>query len=181
MGAPEVGAELRNRVEHVLANFGPWPNGEATATIRIAVDPTRLPVPGLVHFTLVKVLGLPDWGRGEKTAFEIPFTHRDVKCTIAHSKFGVRLYVGTEDEEAVRKMSDEIVGKLLKAIRLVEKGLLREYGQSQVASGDITIVNQLHSVRGMYRHFREAAEATFVERKKADGKPRLSSPGWLGY
>lgn len=170
MGAPEVSAVLRKRVEQVLADFGPWRDDEATDMTRIAIDPTRLPVPGLVHFTLVKVLGLPDWGRGEKTAFEIPFTYLGVKCTIAHQKFGVRLYVGAGDEEAVRTMGDEIVGKLLKAIRVVEKGLLRDYGEARVAGGEITIVNQLHSLRGMYRHFRDSAEATFATRKKNDGK-----------
>jgi hypothetical protein len=82
-------------------------------------------------------------------------------------------------------MGDEIVGKLLNAIRAVEKGLLRDYGESQVARGEIPIVNQLHSLRGMYRPFRDSAEATFATRKKTDGsrtstRRRRASPASAG-
>jgi hypothetical protein len=61
------------------------------------------------------------------------------------------------------------VDKLAKAIRVVEQGLLRQYGERRIASSDITIVNQIYWLYGMYRHFREVAEASFNARKTTNG------------
>lgn len=165
VAAPEVPADLRERVERLLDEFGSWAVDDEAEALVARIDPTRLPVPALIRFTLADVLGLTDWGRSEKTAWEIPFVYRGTRCTIAHRKFGVRLSVGVSDEGEARKIADEIVLKLSKAVRVVEMGLLREYGERRVASGDITIVNQFQWLYGMYRHFRESAEASFAARR----------------
>jgi hypothetical protein len=171
MGAPQVSTDLRHIVARTLSGFGSWPDAQAPSMGRIEIEWADLPVPALVQFTLVDVLNLDDWGRAEKTAFQIPFCYRGVRCMVAHQKFGLRLYVASEDEETARNLRAEIVGKLSRAIRIVERRLLRDYGETQVARGAITIVNQLHSLRGMYQHFREEAEATFVQRNEADDDP----------
>lgn len=63
-----------------------------------------------------------------------------------------------------------MIQRLGKALRIVEREVLKDYAGEQLDEGRVTIANQSRRLRGMYEHFREAAAAAFAE-SEAPPKP----------
>src|SRR5258708_6475188 len=126
-------------------------------SIRIEVERNQLPVPGLVLFLLLGVMGMSDLGRDDKTAWQVPFSFREHRVTLASQKFGLRLYVvpAPGSEETAEAIARQVVTRLRKALRIVERNVLADYAKVQLQHGRLTIVNRAHVHRGMYRHFRD--------------------------
>ncbi|MGM9474716.1 hypothetical protein ACS5PJ_22315 [Pseudarthrobacter sp. YS3] len=86
------------------------------------------------------------------------FTFEDIPCTLAHEKFGVRLYLRTDQPaEEARKIYERIVKKLRGTARTVER-LILDAAPDILGKGDATALNQHHALRRAYEYFRERAE-----------------------
>jgi hypothetical protein len=130
---------------------------------RIPIDRNSLPVPELIQYMLVKVLGFPDFGPDEKIRWLIPFSYKGIQCTLAYQKFGVRLYIaknGVAAQDSLQYMG-EIVGKLNRAARIIEEQVLNPYAMTQISKGNITVANQYGRLDDMYRYFRQQASRSF--------------------
>jgi hypothetical protein len=139
-----------------------------TSSEMVRVEPTDLPVPSLVLFLLTNVMGMVNLGREEKTEWHVPVTYRGHRVTVASQKFGLRLYVlPTENSgEAAGAIAAEVVGRLRKALRIVEREVLADHAKQQLNDGRLTIANQSGRQRAMYEHFRGAAITAFSAAEK---------------
>ena len=142
-------------------------------SIRIDVERNKLPVPGLVLFLLLGVMGMTDLGRDDKTAWQVPFSFRGHRITMASQKFGLRLYVipAPGSEETAELIARQVVTRLRKALRIIERNVLADYAKVQLDHGRLTIANRAHLHRGMYGHFRDAAVAAFTAAEHPLGPP----------
>ena len=142
-------------------------------SIRIDVERNKLPVPRLVLFLLLGVMGMTDLGRDDKTVWQVPFSFRGHRVTMASQKFGLRLYVipAPGSEETAEVIAGQVVTRLRKALRIVERNVLADYAKVQLDHGRLTIANRAHWHRGMYRHFRDAAVAAFTAAEHPPGPP----------
>jgi hypothetical protein len=145
---------------------------------RVAVGPTELPVPGLLLFLLTEVMGLTNLGPDEKTAWHVAMGFQGHQVTIASQKFGLRMFVVPKDgsDEGPEAIAQEVLRRLRKALRIVEKEVLVEHAQEQLSEGRLTIANHSRRFRGMYEHFRAAAEVAFVA-SEAPAERRERAPG----
>jgi len=142
-------------------------------SVRIDVERNKLPIPGLVLFLLLGVMGMTDLGRDDKTAWQVPFSFCGHRVTMASQKFGLRLYVipASGSEETAEVIARQVVTRLRKALRIVERNVLADYAKVQLDHGRLTIANRAHLHRGMYRHFRDAAVAAFTAAEHPPGPP----------
>ncbi|MGW6218641.1 hypothetical protein ACWF8U_02050 [Streptomyces olivaceus] len=149
---------------------------------RFRIEPTRFPVPGICRIVL-NLIGSPDLGRGEKLAWEHIFAVDGHPCSLAHQKFGLRLYVDSRSlpsEDEAEALHERVVVMLEKAQRYLERRYLRNFADDQIQQGKVTIRNQYHRLRGIYVYFRDGAEDAFAGRGriKPDGEKggRLIAP-----
>jgi len=163
----ELQAEL-DRCRPPLRDFGPAPDGHPgfayskLAAARVAVERDRLPVIASLHLIMRLLIGAHDLGRAEKLAWEYPFTYRGHACSLALMKFGLRLYLQSQEDGDVEADAREIVSKLAAAARLLEKNLLPSFVEIRVGENRIIVHNQMGQLRGMYQYFRELAEAAYT-------------------
>ena len=109
-------------LRRLLEGFTPRDNeGEiwSQESIRIDVERNQLPIPGLVLFLLLGVMGMTDLGRDDKTAWQVPFSFRGHRVTMASQKFGLRLYVIPEpgSGETAEVIAEQVVTRLRKALQ----------------------------------------------------------------
>ena len=160
-------AEL-DRCRPPLRDFGPVPGGHPgfayskLGAVRVAVDRDRLPVIASLHLIMRLLIGAQDLGRAEKLAWEYPFTYRGRACSLALMKFGLRLYLQSQEDGNDEADEREIMSKLAAAARLLEKNLLPSFVETQVGENRIIVHNQIGQLRGMYQYFRELAEAAYA-------------------
>lgn len=153
--AMRAGAQLKATA---LRDFGPPTTNSASGGegFRLAVSPDEVPVPRLWRYALL-LIGLEDWGIGEKTAWTVDFTFRGEPCKVLHQKFGVRIILHTtRGDQAAQETMKEVAKKLAGSVRTVEKLVLSAV-PSLVASGEAIVVNQHHALDTAYRYFRERA------------------------
>lgn len=150
----ETGEHLRKTV---LRDFGqPRPFGERDknlSSFRTELSVRDAPLPVLLRYAL-KLIGLDYEGPWEKVAWLVDFTYKGLDCTLAHQKFGLRLWAridGTE-EDAARVLA-QITKKLTSAVRAVET-LLAEGAPDTLNAGNVTIANQHYRLRRAYDYFR---------------------------
>jgi hypothetical protein len=170
--SPDMSAELQaelDRCRPPLRDFGPPPANHPgfayskLEAVRVDVGRDRLPVIAALHLTLRLLIGSRDLGRAEKLAWEYVFTFRGRACSLAQQKFGLRLYLGLQEEDADDVAdANEIVSKLSAASRLVERNLLRSLVDTQMGENRIIVHNQVGQLRGMYEYFRQLAEAAYA-------------------
>lgn len=161
---PIVSEATRSRVQSILGAFTPpadpggFARGERRA-IRLSIPAETVPVPGMVLFVLVRVMGFPVLGRGEKLAWETTFSYGGIDCAISLEKFGLRFYVdaAVPEDEAEAKLV-ELLAKLNEANSVLERDVLEPFSAEQIAQGHVTVVNQFQRLRSMYEHYRELAE-----------------------
>jgi hypothetical protein len=139
------------------------------------IDRSDIPVPELVRFTLGIILQLPVYGPGEKLRWEMPFLFKNIRCAFALEKFGLRLYVRSPGTQLVDgdKISEEIIGKLRKAIHRTERVLLIPFANEQIENSQFTIVNRYHSLMNRFIYFRDKAGKTSKNRDKVKGKGKI--------
>ncbi len=110
-------------------------------------------------------LALKGYGRGEKVAWEIPIEVDGVLCSIALQKFGLRVYVfqaSVDNEDVAEQLAITLLKRLKKASGLLERDLLEPLALLQARDGSVTVPNSFSMLRGMYQHFRGAAEAAIA-------------------
>lgn len=180
--------EVHERLALSLKEFEA-PNDEGTREarfLRIPIAPELLPLPPVATLVL-KQRGATDLPRGDKTAWELAFSYKGVACTLALQKFGLRLYVDAEAvaEDDAQAFASQLVGKLQKGVRLIEKPVLRPLADKQLQDGNVTIANQTGWLRGTYEYFVETARTAFaadvklVKPKDDQGKGPLEATGIL--
>lgn len=142
---------------------------------RISIDRNQMPVPELIQYMLVEVLDFPTLGPGDKIRWLIPFSYKGINCTLAYQISGVKLYIA---EKVVAPQyplhqdplyyEKEIIGKLNRAAKIIEKKVLNPYAETQISKGNIIVGNQYRSLDQMYRYFRQQASRSF------SNKPELA-------
>ncbi|MBQ1124635.1 hypothetical protein [Streptomyces sp. B15] len=140
-------------------------------THRFSVDVTRLPVPGIARIAL-ELLGCRNLGRGEKLAWEYTFLIDGHCCSLAHQKFGLRLYVDAQAlpaEDDAKALCERVVSLLEKSQRYLERYYLRGFADEQIRQGKVTIRNQYRRLHDLYEYFREGAELAFAGKGRVDG------------
>jgi len=153
-GADDAGPYLRSTC---LRDFGPALTDPVGQGFRIPVERDRVPVPRLLKAALV-IAGFPAYGPGEKVEWWVTFTYRGHACTLAHQKFGVRLFVHTDDGEAsASRLAEDVMRKLVAAVRTVER-LVLDAAPVLLGRGDATVTNQHSTLRRAYDYFRARAE-----------------------
>lgn len=119
------------------------------------------PVPQLIRYALASI-GLTPQGPAEKVAWWVNFTYQGQACTLAHEKFGLRLYLHTESEETIATQTlNQIDKRLRSSVRAVEKQVLAD-APALLANGDATVVNQHYLLLQAYKYFRERATSPSV-------------------
>lgn len=158
-------------------DFGLLPEGtdDGGTMLKTTLAPDVVPVPSLWKAAL-ELIGLTPRGPGEKVEWWINFTYKTVPCTLASEKFGVRLYVTTDDgEEPARKLTNEITKKIASAVQAVEK-LIETEAPNLFGQGHATVVNQHIHLRRAYEYFREKAvsptpiESVYTDIESDDGQ-----------
>jgi hypothetical protein len=145
-----------------LRDFGPAPEQPDDprwkhALHKFSLPPDDAPVPILLKYALTLV-GLKSGGPGEKVAWWVNFTFEGIPCTLAHEKFGVRLYLRTDQPaEEARKIYERIIKKLRGTTRTVER-LILDAAPDILGKGNATVLNQHHALRRAYEYFRERSE-----------------------
>lgn len=117
------------------------------------INSNQFPVPQLLLFLLQGVCGLSRGYRGEKMHWIVPFTYNGYNYAISDEKFG--LYFYAEKGQNVKKQ--EILGKLQKAIEVVEKHILNKIANDQILNGNVSIYNQFNALSSHYDYFRQNA------------------------
>ncbi|MFZ7121220.1 MAG: hypothetical protein ACOWWH_09745 [Eubacteriaceae bacterium] len=109
----------------------------------------------------------------EKVNWEIPFIYKKrYHCSIAHQKFGFRVYVANEDTKNPKTVAEEVAEIIEKGIEYSEP-IIRKYAIDSLKIGDINADNRLRELKEVYEYFRD--EVSKRKRKiesisKAKGK-----------
>ncbi len=129
---------------------------------RYEVGRSEIPLPALVEFLFKMLLGFPAYGPAEKLRWEILFQFQNIPCAFALEKSGLHLYISCNARrtaEETNQLKKEIVRKVQKAIRQVEK-ILRPFSEEQLAQNNVTIDNHSHRLKERYEYFRLKATET---------------------
>jgi len=124
----------------------------------------------------MQALGCRDGGRMEKVAWRFWFAYDDAQCSIAHEKFGIRLYIDkvlAPTEEDATRLANVMISKLEKAQRLLEKRVLEPLALSELKRGHVIVKNQRYRLRDSYEYFREGAKLAI------DGSGRRQRKNYL--
>ncbi|MCG2718454.1 MAG: hypothetical protein L6408_06450 [Nanoarchaeota archaeon] len=98
----------------------------------------------------------------EKVNWEISFVFRNkYPGSIAHEKFGYRIYVSDEDADDPDKIAKEIEDIIEKALRY-SAPLVKEYAIDALNRGDIILENRAYELTQTYEYFRDE----ILKRKK---------------
>jgi hypothetical protein len=129
---------------------------------RIPIARERLPVIASVQLVMRLLVGARRLGRAEKLAWEYPFAYRGRACSLAHEKFGLRLYLEPSSDAGCRSDGEEIVKKLSAATRMLDNGILKLAAAEETAAGHLIVWNQVPKLRGMYDYFRRLATEAYA-------------------
>lgn len=111
------------------------------------------PLPALLKAAL-NLIGVADYGPGEKVAWWLHFTVDGHAYELAHQKFGLRLYLRASIEEAeALELLEKTAMKLLAAVKPTERLILR-FAPQVLGRGDVTVKNQDRSLLRAYQYFR---------------------------
>lgn len=146
-----------------LRDFGPRLPGDTHASKRHTLSFHEFPVPRLLAYSL-RIAGLKTGGPREKVEWWASFAYKGVGASLAHEKFGLRLYLPADlTEDVSTGLLAEIQTKLRSAVRAVEKVLLAR-APEMLGQGHATVVNQHFSLERAYAYFRSRAlDPTLIE------------------
>lgn len=154
-GTAETGGHLKRGP---LRDFGAREKGVSNASKphKIPLDYHDFPVPRLLIYAL-RLAGFETGGPGEKVEWWATFTYKGVAASLAHEKFGLRLYLPADlTEDTNNKLLTEIQTQLRSASRIVEKVLLAA-APEMLGHGHATVVNQHFALDRAYVYFRSRA------------------------
>ncbi|WP_326711649.1 hypothetical protein OG758_22685 [Streptomyces sp. NBC_01474] len=144
---------------------------------RLGVDPHRIQIPGIVRI-IFELIDLQDLGHAEKLAWEYAFEVDGIACSLAHQKFGLRLYVDSAampSGDDASALLERITKSLESAQRSLEKRQLRQFADEQIRQGRLTIRNQYRRLRSIYEYFQEGATLAFAGQGRLN--PQLPGGG----
>lgn len=127
-------------------------------TKRSTIDTNIFPDPNLLLFLLIEICNFSRRTREEKMHWNVAFIYKNMNYAITHEKFGLRLY--EEIDNTINQ--NEVLGKLNKILRFVEKNALNDIAKQKILEGNITIVNQFNKIDNQYKYFRNRAKTEFT-------------------
>lgn len=130
---------------------------------RYNIRAEQFPVPRLLLFLLTGICKFSSRGREEKMHWNVAFTYKKYNYAITFEKFGLRLYA--EKESKIKP--EEVLGKLQKALELVERKFLGNIAKQQISAGNISIENQFIKLSNQYSYFREMAETEYSSKQNS--------------
>lgn len=93
----------------------------------------------------------------EKVNWEIPFYYKNVLCSVAHEKFGFRIYIDRRQDKIVAEdIFKEIESKIGEAISNSE-AIIRLSAEIELRRGYVIVNNRLHEIEDMYKFFKKKA------------------------
>lgn len=153
------------RVRQVLRGFSPSYDETQLSdqAYEVPVPASKLPVEFLAHEVMV-VFGGDYLGREDKVRWRYGFTVDGVACSLASTKWGIRLHVdgAAGDIDAAEQFAQRVLDKLAAAQRIVNKSVLQPQLDGQIQGGNVTITNQYAVLRASYEYFREGAERAYA-------------------
>ena len=163
-------AALRDELERCrrsVADFSRLPDDRAgfarsgRPSSCLPIDRDRLPVVASVRLVMRLLVGAHRLGRAEKLAWEYPFAYRGRACSIAHEKFGLRLYLEPSSDPDRRSDGEEIVKKLRRPpdARQGPPEAGCSGGDSGRPPGGLEPAGRL---RAMYQYFRRLATEAYA-------------------
>ena len=168
----KIGNVTRSAIKRCLHGFraeqdpplaGDWPRGFEDHS----VSHDEVPVPELFYLCLVEVLSCRHFGPAEKLRWLVPFNYFGSQCCFALQKFGLQLYIPAErNAKSEHVTPKEIVDKLNRACRIVEKRILAPYVKQQLSQSHLTVMNHYLQLTMMYRHFRDVTSWHFDKAKE---------------
>lgn len=129
---------------------------------RYPIERNLFPVPNLLLFLLIKICNFTPRSRGEKMHWNIAFTYKKNNYAITYEKFGLRLY--TENDIDIKPK--EVLGKLKKALNIIERHELSNFSKHQILKGNITLINQFPKLDNQYFYFRDRALFEYSSEEK---------------
>lgn len=129
---------------------------------QISISREDFPVEAILLFTLHKICKFSPIYRWDKMHWGIIFKYKGIVNLISSHKFGMRMYSQKVEGEA--KYQVEIINKLKKNIKYIEKDILTKYGEDQILSSNFTIQNNFHKLNNQYLYFRKQAQDLFSEK-----------------
>lgn len=166
-----------NHLRTVLRGFSPkFDNRQLTdPAYRFKVPAGSLPTAVLAREVMV-VFGAVELGRQDKEAWKYGFTVDGSPCTLASTKYGLRLHLDSAvgDESAAELLADRVLGRLAAAQKVVNKSVLAPQLDEQIRAGNVTITNQYALLRGGYDYHRERAEQAYSGHGHLSGRTTLA-------
>ncbi|UUS58281.1 MULTISPECIES: hypothetical protein [unclassified Acinetobacter] len=154
--------EIKVQLERIFQDFKLTdPSSETKLDEKTVISISRedFPVESILLFTLHKICGFRTISRWDKMHWGIIFEYKGAVNLISSHKFGLRLYSERiADVEAIQK---ELINKLKKNIKFIEKNILNQYAENQVALNNFTIPNLFHKLSGQYYYFRDQSKKIF--------------------
>lgn len=99
----------------------------------------------------------------EKVNWEIPFVYLGkYSCSIAHQKFGFRVYV--KNSKKAVKIAKEIVSVLNSALKNAEP-LIKDFAEEALSKGEISVENMVKRLTEPYEYFK--SQATMLKARVA--------------
>ena len=130
----------------------------------------------LILILLRDFLGIEEYGPFEKMRWGLTFDYSGVPFAFELRKFGLAL-ISPREHPLESALTQELVGKLKKAIVLVERHL-SEIAERQTAEGNVTILNLFGRLDARYRFFREQAAEAYVQQESRPDGWESASPSW---
>lgn len=154
--------DIKARLERIFQDFKLIDtSSESKLDEKTAISVSRkdFPVESILLFTLHKICGFRTIFRWDKMHWGVIFEYKGAVNLISSHKFGLRLYSERiADVEAIQK---ELINKLKKNIKFIEKNILNQYAENQVALNNFTIPNLFHKLSGQYYYFRDQSKKMF--------------------
>lgn len=188
--------ETQRILRHILAEFAPddparpWKQGE----LRSPAQEADFPVPELARAALVWAGFVNQRGWDEKTAWRVGGRFRGTNVSFVSTKFGLKVMVETDrqltptedqpftpppgviastrvdlrSEPDLAALVSDFTAAVRKAAQVFGSRVLNDLVQSQVESGNVTLVNQNGRLRGAYNFFRWQGHALIDGHGEAD-------------
>lgn len=187
--ALEPDEAAKRKLHHILRDFAPSKSERRWVgrSIRVAVHSESFAVPELAIAAL-KWVGFNDSGPHDKTAWCMEGRYRNTPIALASTKFGLRVFVdgpaqsdgasgaaefddvasgavvftGTddlEDKPELRSLVDGFISQIMAGAKVFDRHVMSPLVDTQVTSGNVTLMNQSERLRGAYNYFRWQAQA----------------------
>jgi hypothetical protein len=165
------------RLRQVLGGFAPEYDDaqRSEQEYKLNVPASKLPVAVLAREVMV-VFGAADLGAEDKVAWRYGFTVDGVPCTLASTKWGLRLHLDAAagDADAADHLAQRVLDKLAAAQQVVNESVLSPQLDGQIQAGNVTITNQYTTLRGSYDYFREGARQAYAGAGRLANGPGLA-------